>query len=98
MNVVVLSFIACTSTESVDSAEPIEQTVTEEVPESFEVTGQVLDDEGLPVSEAYVMVGGQPDTMVLTDVGGNFSLWYTNIYLGDPAIVAFKTGVQSTGV
>ena len=97
MNVFVFSFIACKSTGSLDSAEPIEQTVTEEDPESFEVTGQVLDDDGIPVSEAYVMVGGQPDTMVLTDAGGNFSLWYTNIYLGDPAIVASKLGYRAQG-
>ena len=41
------------------------------------------------IAEAFVMVGGQPDTIVLTDVDGNLPLVY-NVYKGDPAIVASK--------
>ena len=82
----------------VDSAsEPVEEPVDQEVPESFEVTGQVVDDEGAPIENANVMVGGQPETLVLTDENGNFSLWYTNIHKGEPAIVASKLGYRAKG-
>lgn len=94
---VVLSLSACTSeTTDVDSASVV-QPSTDEVPESFEVTGQIVDEEGQPVANAYVMVGGQPDTMVLSGSDGAFSLWYTNIYKGTPAIVASKLGYRARG-
>ena len=98
MNILLLSILACTSEDSVDSA--VESTVepsSDEVPESFEVTGQVVDDDGAPIAEAYVMVGGRTETMVLTDTDGRFSLWYTNIYKGEPAIVASKFGYRAKG-
>ena len=66
-------------------------------PESFEVTGQVLDDNGSPIPDANVLIGGQPDTLVLTDADGLFSIWYTNIYKGTPAVVASKLGYRSQG-
>ena len=43
------------------------------------------------------MVGGRPETLVLTDENGNFSLWYTNIHKGEPAIVASKLGYRAKG-
>ena len=52
-----------------------------------------LDDEDAPIADANVMVGGQPETLVLTDENGNFALWYTNIDEGEPAIVASKLGI-----
>lgn len=89
---------ACTDSAPVDSAsEPVEEPIDEEVPESFEVTGQIVDDEGAPIENANVMVGGQPETLVLTDENGNFSLWYTNIHKGEPAIVASKLGYRAKG-
>ena len=82
----------CNEPPPVDSAsEPVEEPVEEEIPESFEVTGQIVDDEGAPIENANVMVGGRPETLVLTDENGNFSLWYTNIHKGEPAIVASKS-------
>ena len=93
-----LVLLGCKDPAVVDSAvEPVEDLVEEEVPESFEVTGQIVDDEGTPIENANVMVGGQPETLVLTDENGNFSLWYTNIYKGEPAIVASKLGYRAKG-
>ena len=51
MNLFFILF-ACTDSAPVDSAsEPIEEPIDEEVPESFEVTGQILDDEGTPTAK-----------------------------------------------
>ena len=97
MNLFFILF-GCTDPAPVDSAsEPVEEPVDEEVPDSFEVTGQIVDDEGTPIGNANVMVGGQPETLVLTDENGNFSLWYTNINKGEPAIVASKFGYRAKG-
>jgi len=63
---------------------------------SFEVTGTITDQDGTAVPEAIVMVGGQPDTMALTDEDGNYALWYTEIGMGEPAIVAAKQGYRAT--
>ena len=93
-----LVLLGCKDPAVKDSAvEPVEVPVEEEVPESFEVTGQIVDDEGTPIADANVMVGGQPETLVLTDENGNFSLWYTNIHKGEPAIVASKLGYRAKG-
>ena len=62
---------------------------------SFEVTGVVRDADGLPVADAMVLVGGEEDTMVLTQADGSFSLWYTEVRLGTPAIVAAKMGFRA---
>ena len=54
MNTFLLSLLACTSDDDIDSA--VESTVepsSEEVPESFEVTGQVVDDDGVPIEASY---------------------------------------------
>ncbi len=93
-----LVLLGCKDPATLDSAvEPVEDPVDEEIPESFEVTGQIVDDEGAPIENANVMVGGRPETLVLTDANGNFSLWYTNIYKGEPAIVASKLGYRAKG-
>ena len=86
-----------------EEEEPSTETGTEETGEeeellSFEVTGQVLDGDGGPVFEALVRVGGRPETDVLTDADGMFTLWYTEIGLGEPAIVAAKQGYRAKGV
>jgi len=67
------------------------------LPSSFDVTGTVVDSEGAPVPEAMVLVGGQSDTMVLTDGDGTFSLWFEDNGLGEPAIVAAKQGYRAIG-
>jgi hypothetical protein len=63
---------------------------------SFEVLGIVTDQDGTPVAEATVMVGGQPDSSVLTDAEGSYAVWFTEIGMGEPAIVAAKQGYRST--
>ena len=83
--------------EQTTNSEPSTEPSTEEIPSSFEVTGTVIDSEGAPVSEAMVLVGGQKDTLVYTDTQGNFSLWYTNLGVGVPAIVASKHGFRTQG-
>ena len=40
------------------------------------------------------MVGGQPETLVLTDENGNFSLWYTNITRVSLLSVASSWGIE----
>ena len=92
-----LSVLGCG--ESIDTGNAIATPtdIDTNPPESFEVTGQVLDDNGTPIQEANVLIGGQPDTLVLTDAEGMFSLWYTNIYKGTPAVVASKLGYRSLG-
>lgn len=65
---------------------------------SFEVTGWVEDDDGHPVAEANVLVGGREDTLVYTDADGAFSLWYTETGFGEPAIVASKAGYRAKGM
>ena len=98
MNILLLTILACTSEDVGDSAtEPVGEPTSDEVPESFEVTGQIVDDDGAPLAEANVMVGGRTETMVMTDSDGRFSLWYTNIYKGEPAIVASKFGYRAKG-
>jgi hypothetical protein len=79
------------------TATPTEVDTDTDPPASFEVTGQVLDGNGTPIAEANVLIGGQPDTLVLTDENGMFSLWYTNIYKGTPAVVASKLGYRAQG-
>jgi hypothetical protein len=73
--------------------------VVEEEPEllSFEVTGTVVDDDGAGLPEAMVLVGGREDTLVFTDEDGLFSLWYTEIKYGQPAVVAAKEGFRAIG-
>ncbi|MEC7986611.1 MAG: carboxypeptidase-like regulatory domain-containing protein, partial [Myxococcota bacterium] len=88
--------ISCQSDTTEDSAVPFEPQDTAP-PSAFEVTGTVIDDNGSPVSEAMVLVGGRDETMVLTDEQGYFSLWYTDIGLGEPAIVASKAGYRAQG-
>jgi len=67
-------------------------------PAAFEVTGLVVDTEGVPIAEALVLVGGRDDTMVTTDTEGRFSLWYVEKDDEEPAIVAGKLGYRSVGV
>jgi hypothetical protein len=76
-----------------DTAEP--STPTELL--SFEVSGTITDTEGNPVAEATVMVGGVPDSMVLTAADGSYTLWYDAIPHGTAAIVAAKAGYRSVG-
>ncbi len=83
-------------TTGIDSSDTVEDTDME-IPESFEVTGVVLDDMGSPIEGANVLIGGQPDTLVLTDADGTFSIWYTNIHKGTPAVVASKLGYRAKG-
>jgi hypothetical protein len=64
---------------------------------SFEVSGRVVDPEGLPVSDAIVMVGGRDDTMVVTDEDGLFNVWYEFQPDEEPAIVAGKLGYRTKG-
>jgi hypothetical protein len=64
---------------------------------AFEVNGIVTDSDGAPLEDAMVMVGGREDTLVYTDANGAFSLWYTDIGLGQPAIVGAKQGYRSIG-
>jgi hypothetical protein len=64
---------------------------------SFEVTGTVLDEEGAPVSEAMVLVGGREETMAYSAADGFFSLWFTETGYGEPAIVAAKGGYRANG-
>ena len=79
-SLILVSLSACTSeTTDVDSADTVVEPSADEVPESFEVTGQIVDEEGQPIADAYVMVGGRSETMVLSGSDGQFSLWYTNI-------------------
>lgn len=63
--------------------------------ESFEVTGQVVDSDGAAVREAMVLVGGEDETMVMSNEDGEFSLWYTELRAGTPAIVAAKMGYRA---
>jgi len=63
---------------------------------SFEVRGTVTDQDGTAVPEAIVMVGGQPDTRVLTDDEGSYTVWFTENGMGEPAIVAAKQGYRAT--
>lgn len=64
---------------------------------SFEVTGVVVDDEGTPVEDAWVMVGGESEDKVSTDFDGNFTLWYSETGYGQAAIVAAKVGYRAQG-
>ncbi len=81
---------------STEEADTTEESNTD-TPQSFEVTGVVLDDDGSPIEGANVLIGGQPDTLVLTDADGKFSLWYSNINKGTPAVVASKLGFRTKG-
>ena len=63
----------------------------------FEVTGTIIDDEGNPLSDATVMVGGRADTMVTTSSDGTFSLWFPGSTQGEPAIVGAKDGYRAQG-
>ena len=65
--------------------------------QSFTVTGMVTDAYGAPVAEAFVLVGGREETLVLTETDGSFALWYEEIPLGEPAIVATKEGYRTAG-
>lgn len=76
---------------------PIEDSGEPPLPTSFEVTGTVIDGDGVPVEDAMVLVGGQVDTMVYTDSDGVFSLWFDDNGLGEPAIVTAKLGYRSEG-
>ena len=65
--------------------------------QSFEVQGQVLDQEGAPLPQATVMMGGLPQTQVLSDSQGQFSIWYEQPAQGTPVIVAGKQGYRAIG-
>ncbi len=97
IGIISLISIGCTKQTTEDTSSPIIETEDTEVPESFEVTGQIVDDNGSPIEGANVLVGGRPETLVFTDENGNFSLWYTNIHKGTPAIVASKFGYRTRG-
>jgi len=90
----------CSGAGTSDSATPPPDTgeeVVEEEPTDFEVTGTVLDQNGTPLADASVLVGGRPETVVQTDAKGAFALWYTHIDVGLPAVVASKVGYRSIG-
>ncbi|MFT5582582.1 MAG: hypothetical protein ACI9VR_000158 [Cognaticolwellia sp.] len=66
--------------------------------QSFEVQGMVVDQEGSPLPQATVLMGGLPETRVETDDAGQFSLWYEEPAQGAPVIVAGKQGYRAIGV
>ena len=95
-----LLMLACTSSEETGTPTPVspqDTADTGEILQSFEVTGVIYDVDGNTVADAMVMVGGQPETMVLTDADGAFSLWFSDNGLGEPAIAAAKIGYRSRG-
>ncbi len=72
-------------------------TTTSTLPSSFDLTGTVIDQDGEPVPEAMVLFGGRPDTMVLTDAAGAFTIHFAPLGYGEPAIVAAKAGYRAIG-
>lgn len=92
--------LACTRTPQ-DSGEPVLVETGDSTPpglQSFEVQGSVLDQDGAPLPQATVMMGGLPQTQVLSDSEGQFSLWYEEPAQGAPVIVAGKQGYRAIGV
>ncbi len=67
------------------------------LPETFEVTGVVVDQEGSPVEGAIVMQGGSGDSSKLTGPDGSFTITLTQEIPGEPTVVAAKIGYRSAG-
>jgi hypothetical protein len=69
------------------------------LPPSFEVSGTVVDEDGQPVADAYVLQGGKShEPPELTGADGSFSLVLTYPGYGTPGIVAAKEGYRATGI
>jgi len=81
-----------TDTDTDDHHHPIDTGL-----QSFTVTGVVTDDDGFPVENALVQVGGDDNSRVFTDSNGEFALWFSETGLGEPAIVAAKQGYRAIG-
>ncbi len=66
------------------------------LPESFEVQGVVVDQDGAPVPDAtYLQAGGTPAGVTGPD--GLFTLTISQSVVGEPAAVAAKVGYRSGG-
>ena len=94
-------FLACTQ-GAVDTGQSVLviETADPGLPalQSFEVQGTVLDQDGSPLPQASVLMGGLPETRVESDDDGQFSLWYEEPAQGTPVIVAGKQGYRAIGV
>lgn len=95
-----LLLLACTQS-AVDTGQSVlvGETADTQAPalQSFEVQGTVLDQDGAPLPQATVMLGGRPETQTTTDAQGAFSLWYEEPAQGTPVIVAGKQGYRAIG-
>lgn len=66
--------------------------------EPFEVSGIVVDNDFVPVAEAWVMQGGLPEGRVLTDSEGAFSFVLEDQGYGLAVLVATKPGYRAIGM
>ena len=94
--IALILIFGCTSntvSESVDpslNAPPDSNEMNETLPSVFEITGIVIDTTEQPVAEAMVLQGGRPETTVLTNEDGTFSMMFEKPLHGEPSIVAAK--------
>ena len=66
-------------------------------PVAFEITGVVVDTSEQPVGEAMVLQGGRPETTVLTQEDGTFTMMFEPPSQGMSSIVAAKAGYRASG-
>ncbi|NUP11831.1 MAG: carboxypeptidase regulatory-like domain-containing protein [Polyangiaceae bacterium] len=67
------------------------------LPETFTITGVVVDQTNAPVAGAIVMQGGgEPD--VTTGEDGTFEIEMTTAIIGTPTVVAAKIGYRAAGI
>ena len=82
---------------STTSGLPIPSSSSSGLPEMIQVSGVVVDDDGLPVDQAMIMQGGGEVAMV-TGPDGNFTLQLVRDGLGVPTAVAAKVGYRAAGL
>ncbi|HHH29310.1 MAG TPA: carboxypeptidase regulatory-like domain-containing protein, partial [Polyangiaceae bacterium] len=69
-----------------------------EPPPAFEVTGIVVDEDGNPVADAFVLQGGKSHEPPLsTAADGSFTITLTYPGFGIPGVVAAKQGYRAAG-
>ncbi len=88
------------TSESEVASTPAPALPTEREPEpisEFQITGTVLDDDGLPVAEATVLQAGEGGARVLTDADGRFVLDIVDPGYGSVTAVASKSGFRAIG-
>jgi hypothetical protein len=69
------------------------------LPESFSVSGRVVDQDGMPVEGATVLQGGRSTEPTTASAGdGTFTLTMSYPGFGTPTVVASKVGFRTAGV